>query len=121
MAKYQGHYSNQGGHYIGAWGYVGLQILYLIPIIGLIFLLVHACSPSHENRCKFARSFFCWILLAIIIVVIVVGIYCVVLLISGENITHALSELWENISTEITKITENGKSIIEKGKLPTSR
>ena len=118
MAKYQGHYTKEGGHYIGGWGYVGLQILYCIPVIGFIFLLVHACSPSHENRCKYARSFFCWILLAIILVVIAVGIYCAV---TGYGIVPAVEEIWNNITAEFNTITSNGKGVIDKGVLPKSR
>ena len=117
MAKYQGHYSNQGGHYIGAWGYVGLQILYFIPVIGFICLLVHACSPSHENRCKYARSYFCWLLVAIILFVITVGIICVV---NGNGIIPALNEIWDSITSEFNRITDNGAGLIEKGRTPLS-
>ena len=59
-------------HYIGAWSYFWLNVLYLLPIIGFIFLIVHSCTPSHENRCHFARSHFC--LLAIVLIVVVIAL-----------------------------------------------
>lgn len=65
MAKYRGT-----NHYIGAWGYVGLEILYGIPVIGWIFLIVHCFSSEHENRMHFARHFFARLLVALVVVAI---------------------------------------------------
>ena len=56
--------------YMGAWSYVGLEILYCIPVIGWIFLIIHCFTSSHENRMHFARSFFAKLLIAVIITVI---------------------------------------------------
>ena len=66
MASYQGE-----GKYIGAWHYVGLEILYAIPVIGWIFLLVHCFLPENPNRMHFARHYFVRLLLAIVILAIV--------------------------------------------------
>ena len=55
---------------IGAWAYFGLNILYAIPIVGFIFLIIHACSSGNINRRSFARSFFCvWIVAAIVVLI----------------------------------------------------
>ncbi|MCH5152667.1 MAG: hypothetical protein J1F68_01730 [Clostridiales bacterium] len=53
---------------IGAWGYFGYNILFSIPVIGLICLIVFACSNSNINRRSYARSFFCVLILALIVV-----------------------------------------------------
>ena len=52
---------------LGAWSYFGLSILYAIPIIGFIFLLIHTFSDSNINRRSFARSYWCRLLLIILI------------------------------------------------------
>lgn len=49
---------------IPAWGYVGYTILYAIPIIGWIILIVHTFKKGNPVRRSFARSFWCWLLLA---------------------------------------------------------
>ena len=67
-------------HYMGPWSYYWLEILYSLPLIGWIFLIAHACMPSHENRCNFARSFFCWFLspvfylLFVLLIIVAIGI-----------------------------------------------
>ena len=66
MAKYHGKH-----YYLGAWNYVFLNILYAIPIVGLIFLLIHSFSEKNENRRHYARSYFAGFLLIFIIVTIV--------------------------------------------------
>lgn len=113
MAKYQGHYSSQNADYMGAWSYVGLMILYLIPIIGTIFLLVHACSKKHENRCHFARSYFCWILLAIILIAIAVGALVIAAMINGENVSDKLNELWNTAVDEYNAAYERNDSLFD--------
>ena len=66
MSKYNYDGSSQFKP-ISAWGYVGYSILFSIPIIGLVFLIVFAFSSGNINRRSYARSYFCWLLIAIII------------------------------------------------------
>ena len=86
MAKYHGKH-----YYLGAWNYVFLDILYCIPIIGFIFLLVHSFSDKNENRRHYARSYFTRFLMAIIILLIVSGIFY--LSAGSEAFTAKLNEL----------------------------
>lgn len=51
---------------VTAWGYVGYTLLYLVPFVGLVFLLVFTFSSKNIPRRCFARSYWCWLLLAII-------------------------------------------------------
>lgn len=56
---------------ISAWGYVGWDILFSIPVVGLIILIVFACGgTSNINRKKYAQSKFCAFFLALLLSVI---------------------------------------------------
>ena len=57
---------------VTAWGYVGYTLLYLIPFVGWIFLLVFTFSRKNIPRRCFARSFWCWLALVIIDVLLLV-------------------------------------------------
>ena len=70
MPKFHGKYA-----YLSSWQYVLLSILYLIPGIGLIFLLVHSFSTANENRRNYARSYFARLLLILIITAVAAGIF----------------------------------------------
>lgn len=41
---------------ISAWGYIGYQILFSLPILGLILMIVFACSNENVNRRNYARA-----------------------------------------------------------------
>lgn len=55
---------------LGAWAYFGLTILFSIPLIGLIFLIVFSFSDANINRRNFARSYFCFFLIFIILMIV---------------------------------------------------
>lgn len=55
---------------ISAWGYFGYSLLFSIPIIGFIFLIIFSFSSANINRRSFARSFFCYIVVLIILVAV---------------------------------------------------
>ncbi len=55
---------------ISMWGYFGYQLLFSIPILGLVLLIAFSFSDKNINRRNFARSYFC----ILIIVLIIVGI-----------------------------------------------
>ncbi len=55
---------------LSPWSYFFLSILYEIPLIGLIFLIVHALSDANINRRNFARSFFCALILVLIVIIV---------------------------------------------------
>ena len=52
---------------ISSWGYVGYSILFCIPVIGWIIWIVFAFSGGNINRRSYARSYFCWFLLSLIL------------------------------------------------------
>lgn len=65
---------------LSPWAYFGYNILFAIPILGFILLIVFALSDSNINRRNYARSFFCWLvllLIAVLIFVILVFLFCI--------------------------------------------
>lgn len=71
----------------GAWGFFGLSILYSIPIVGFIFLIVHSCSGGNLVRRNYARSFWCGLIIAAVIMLIVL----IIALASGVGIAGLMS------------------------------
>lgn len=68
------------------WGYFGYEILFSIPIIGLILLLVFSCGGTqNKNLRNFARSYFCFMIIVTVIVVIILLVY------TGNMAVQALS------------------------------
>ena len=57
---------------LGAWGYFGYTILFSIPLIGFICLIVFSFSDRNMNRRSFARSYFCGLILVLILFVVIV-------------------------------------------------
>lgn len=44
---------------MGAWSYFWLQVLYLVPIVGFIFLMIFTFHGGNINRRSFTRSYWC--------------------------------------------------------------
>ncbi len=55
---------------LSAWAYVGYNLLFSLPLVGFIMLIVYSLDNSNINRRNYARSFFCALLLGIIITII---------------------------------------------------
>lgn len=61
---------------ISAWGYFGYNLLFKIPIVGLVFMIVFALGGTkNKNLRNYARSQFIWLLLVIILAVIIAILY----------------------------------------------
>lgn len=74
---------------LSAWSYVGYNILFSLPVVGLILLIIFSFSGSNINRRNYARSFFCtWLLIIIIIAIIYAIAYA----------TGTSTELLENVT-----------------------
>lgn len=52
---------------ISMWGYFGYELLFSIPCVGFIVLLVMAFGSKNVNVKNFARSYFCYMIIAAII------------------------------------------------------
>ena len=60
---------------ISMWGYFGYQILFALPIVGFIMLLVFSFGGTKNHNVKnFARSYFCYFIIMVIIIAIVISV-----------------------------------------------
>ena len=59
---------------ITMWGYFGYQVLFSIPVVGFVFLVVYALGGTKNvNKRNFARSHFCYLLILIVIMAVLVA------------------------------------------------
>ena len=58
---------------MSAWGYFGYSLLFLIPVVGFIFLLVFSFSDVNINRRCFASSYFCAVIVLCVALAIFIG------------------------------------------------
>lgn len=59
---------------ISMWGYLGYQLLFSIPCVGFILLLVFSFGGAKNyNVRNFARSYFCY-LIVIMVLVLILGL-----------------------------------------------
>ncbi len=56
---------------LSPWAYFGLQILFAIPIVGLIFLIIFSFKRSNYTRRNFARSYWCGLILVAALFVLI--------------------------------------------------
>ena len=101
MSKY-GYTDSDKFRPLSPWEYVGFSILFLVPIVGLLTLIVITFSDSNINRRSFARSYWCFLFLITIIIVIIAGpsLYSIISSGNGEMII----EKAETFLSEILKI-----------------
>ncbi len=57
---------------LSPWAYFGWSLVFNIPIIGLVALIILSFSNSNINRRNYARSYFCVLAIALIVVLIFV-------------------------------------------------
>ena len=87
---------------ISAWGYFGYRLLYSIPVIGWIFLIIHAIGAYNVNVRRHARSYFCTLLVVLVIAAALVAL----IMVSGifNNVdTDALVKAFEDLIAVFTK------------------
>lgn len=56
---------------LSAWGYVGYNLLFGLPLAGLIFVIVFALDNNYIARRNYARSVLCWMLIGIVLSIII--------------------------------------------------
>lgn len=73
---------------ISAWGYVGLNILYCIPIVGFVFLIIHTFNGSNLNRRSYARSFWCAALIAAVLSLLAIALILIIAAVTGVAVSE---------------------------------
>lgn len=71
---------------LSAWAYFGLQLLFAIPVVGFVFLIVFSFSSGNINRRSFARSYWCGLLITVIIIAVLYFVF-------GATALAAFSEM----------------------------
>ena len=56
---------------MGAWSYFWLKVLFRVPIVGFIFLMIFTFHGGNINRRSFARSYWCELLVLLIVVTVI--------------------------------------------------
>ena len=59
---------------ISMWGYFGYELLFSIPLIGFICLIIMSFAPRNKNVKNFARSYFCMLIVVLVITVVLVAV-----------------------------------------------
>lgn len=90
---------------LGAWSYVGLTILYAIPVIGWVFLLVFTFHRGNINRRSFTRSYWCVLL---ILLLLGAGIFGVIRVNYGGSWEQAFDRLIESFFSTRPSTQSNG-------------
>lgn len=83
---------------ISMWGYFGYQILFAVPLIGVILLIVFALGGTRNvNLRNYARSYFCVLIIGIIIFVFLMmtGVW--------EQFIQSLYQMLNHIAGQITR------------------
>lgn len=91
--------------YLGAWHYVGLSILYAIPVLGWILLIFDAFNGQNENRKHYARSFFAR---ALVTVILVLAALAALYALKGAD---GLTQLWNDTLKDIQNRWESLKVV----------
>lgn len=55
---------------LSPWAYFGYNLLFAIPLVGFICLIIFSFDNSNINRRNYARSFFCTLILVVILFVL---------------------------------------------------
>ena len=56
---------------LGPWAYFGLQLLFAVPVVGLVFLIIFSFHSGNLNRRNFARSYWCGLIVFLVLLIIV--------------------------------------------------
>ena len=63
---------------LSPWAYVGLTVLFSIPVVGLVFLIVYSINGSNINRRNYARSYWCTLLIGLCFIGLVF-LFCMIM------------------------------------------
>ncbi len=74
---------------LGAWRFFWLQVLFSLPIVGLVFLIIFSFSNGNLSRRNFARSHWCGYLILAIALAVILTLYIILFAILGAGAMNA--------------------------------
>lgn len=73
MSKY-GYTGSKQFYPLTPWAYVGYSVLFSLPIVGWVCLIIFTFNSSNINVRSFARSYWCYLLLSLIIFAVAMAV-----------------------------------------------
>ena len=79
---------------LGPWAYFGYSILFSIPVVGFICLIVLSLSDTNINRRNYARSFWCGLIIGLILFAVIF-----VIVIATGSLSTLLTQIQNGIQS----------------------
>ena len=77
---------------LSPWAYFGLNLLFSIPVVGLVFLIVFTFSKGNMNRRAYARSYWCAALVGLILFGLL-WLFCIIAGVTPQEITTMMQNV----------------------------
>ncbi len=74
---------------LGAWGYIGYNILFMLPLIGLICIIIFAISSGNICRRSLARAY----LIVMLFFILLIGAGLLILYFALPDMWNAMLEM----------------------------
>lgn len=82
---------------LSPWAYLGWQFLFSIPLVGFILLIVFSTGAArNRNLRNFARSYWCALLIVLIIAVVTILVF--IILAVFLNVTIPVNDIMPNVA-----------------------
>lgn len=103
------HYGAEGNGVVSMWAYLGLIVLFSIPLVGLIAAIVMSFVPENKNLKNFARANLILAIVSFMIaVLVIVGIVSFI-----NNVMDAIREMTEGEISNWNDIMRNFDNLEE--------
>ena len=76
---------------LSPWAYIGYQLLFGLPLIGIIMVFVFAFNNENLNRRNYARSYLCMLAIGIGIAIIVGILAAIFVVVAGQGVSSSTS------------------------------
>lgn len=103
------HYGSEGNGIVSMWAYLGLIVLFSIPLVGLIAAIVMSFVPENKNLKNFARANLVLAIISFMIaVLVIVGIVSLInnAMDSIREMTEGEISNWNDIMRNFDKLEE---------------
>ena len=74
---------------VGTWGFIGLTLLFMIPVIGWLVCLIMAFAAKNRNRRHFARATLIFMIIGILISIALSLFFSWLWSVAAQNISEA--------------------------------
>jgi len=96
-----------------SWGFFWLKVLYGIPLLGFIMLIVHSCDSRHIAKRNHARSYWCGLLAAIFLFIVLTALICLLNTDAEFANVHSLEDFIEALGKVVDGFAKNVEKVIE--------